>query len=413
MAACGVNQPDVCDECVQVVRNIKTVQVPCTKKKCKKYTVKVPRQVTEQVPRTVQYTDFESRQKQVPYTDYRSERRTRMETQNYQVPVTTTKTRMVPVTKKVPKTVYVDVTTQVPKTYQKMTMQTKERQVPVPYYVNVPQTKYRTVMEQVPVQKSKVQMDTVVKTVYDTKVRTRVVPETKIVTKQIPVYNVIARPPQNGDGSIMADFNRIDKNQDGMLSYDEIAFDVADKNKDSQISFGEYADARAAGNLAQTSGVLQVGSGQISGIMQEASGQIGVLQEASGQIPLASVSNTIAQTSYADGGGNDFNVNMGADETNGQAFISGGTGYNNIANGFSAVAENSMTNGAYISNAATNDLNGNDLSYTPQYTLDERLPNVESNRQMQWKLCYDNGSDYMNGAQTENNGRTAWFRCLK
>merc|ERR1719320_1657039 len=194
MAACGSNRDSDCNDCVQVVRNTKTVQVPCTVNKFQKYTIRVPRQVTEKVPRTVQYTDFESRQKKVPYTDYRSERRTRMETQKYQVPVTTTYTRMVPVTKKVPKTVYVDFTTQVPKSYTKTSMQTKERQVPVPYYVNVPETKYRTLTEQVPVQKTKVQMDTMTKTVYDSQVRTRCTPETKMVSKQIPVYNVVARP---------------------------------------------------------------------------------------------------------------------------------------------------------------------------------------------------------------------------
>merc|ERR1719427_1479942 len=183
MAYCGSGDSEDWDNLVKVVSNYKTVQVPCTRNKCKQYTVKVPRQVSEQVPRTVRYTDFEPRQKQVPYTDYRSERRTRMETQKYQVPVTTTHTRMVPMTKKVPKTVYVDVTTQVPQSYKKTTMQTKERQVPVPYFVNVPETKYRTVTEQVPVQKTKTQMDTVTKTVYDNQVRTRCVPETKIVSK--------------------------------------------------------------------------------------------------------------------------------------------------------------------------------------------------------------------------------------
>merc|ERR1712183_545025 len=124
----------------------------------------------------------------------RSERRTRIDTQKYQVPVTTSHTRMVPVTKKVPKTIYVDVTTQVPQNYTTTTMQTRERQVPVPYFVNIPETKYRTVTEQVPVQKTKIEMDTINKTVYDTKMRTRCVPETKMVSKQIPVYNVVARP---------------------------------------------------------------------------------------------------------------------------------------------------------------------------------------------------------------------------
>jgi len=260
MAACGLNQGNECGDCVQVVRNTKTVQVPCTVNKYKQYTVRVPRQVTKKVPRTVQYTDFESRQKQVPYTDYRSERRTRMETQKYQVPVTTNHTKMVPVTKKVPKTVYVTVTSQVPQTYKKTTMQTRERQVPVPYFVNVPETKYRTVTEQVPVQKSKVQMDTVMKTVYDTKVRSRCVPETKIVTKRIPVFNVVAKPsrcPPAADyvnGGVMTDFNRIDKSGDGRLNYNEVAYDIADRNKDSQLSFGEYSSARGAGNLGNTAG---------------------------------------------------------------------------------------------------------------------------------------------------------------
>merc|ERR1719153_1116777 len=147
MAACGAPQTD---DCVQVVKSMQTVQVPCTKNSCNTYTVKVPRQVTHQVPRTVTYTDYETRSKQVPYTVNRSEQRTRMETQKYTVPITTTNTRMVPVTKKVPKTIYVDVTTQVPQNYTTTKMETRERQVSVPYFVNVPETKYRTVTEQIP-----------------------------------------------------------------------------------------------------------------------------------------------------------------------------------------------------------------------------------------------------------------------
>ena len=183
-----------------------------------------------------------------------------METQKYTVPVPVTKTRMVPVTKKVPKTVYVDFTTQVPQQYTTTTMQTRERQVPVPYFVNVPETKYRTVTEQVPVPRSKVVMDTNIKTVYDTQTKTRCVPETKMVSKQIPVYNVVARPappcPPGADcgGNVIDDFNRIDKDGDGMLNYNEVAFDAADTNKDSQLSLGEYHNARATGNLSNTSG---------------------------------------------------------------------------------------------------------------------------------------------------------------
>jgi len=261
MSACGVSSAESSDSCVQVVKRFETVQVPCTRNKCKQYTVKIPRQVSEQVPRTVNYTDYESRSKQVPYTVNRSEKRTRMETQKYTVPVPVTKTRMVSVTKKVPKTIYVDVTEQIPQQYTTMTMQTKERQVPVPYYVNVPETKYRTVTEQIPVPKTKVEMETVTKTVYDTQVRTRCVPETKIVNKKIPVYNVVARPappcPPGADcgSNIVDDFSRIDKDGDGMLNYNEVAFDAADTNKDSQLSLGEYYSARAAGNLNNTAGI--------------------------------------------------------------------------------------------------------------------------------------------------------------
>merc|ERR1719479_844610 len=167
MASCGTPQTEESEDCVQVVRDYKTVQVPCTRNTYKQYTVKVPRQVTEQVPRTVKYTDYESRSKQVPYTVNRQEKRIRMDTQKYTVPITTTNTRMVPVTKKIPKTVYVDFTTQVPQQYTTTTMQTRERQVPVPYFVNVPETKYRTVTEQVPQQYTTTTMQTRMKTVYD------------------------------------------------------------------------------------------------------------------------------------------------------------------------------------------------------------------------------------------------------
>merc|ERR1719427_1811197 len=237
---------------------MKSVQVPCTRNTYKQYTVKVPRQVTEQVPRTVNYTDYESRSKQIPYTVNRQDQRTRMETQKYQVPVTTTNTRMVPVTKKVPKTVYVDVTDQVPQQYTTTTMQTRERQVPVPYYVNVPETKYRTITEQIPVPRTKVQMDTVTKTVYDTQVRTRCSPETKMVSKQIPVYNVLARPappcPPGADcgGNIVEDFNRIDKDGDGMLNYNEVAFDIADANQGVMMPQTGYCNTCETGDRSNT-----------------------------------------------------------------------------------------------------------------------------------------------------------------
>jgi len=263
MAACGSNDAIMSDNCVQVVRNLKTVSVPCTRNNCTQYTVEVPRQISEQVPRTVHYTDYESRSKQLPYTVNRQERRTRVEKQKYQVPVTKTQTRMVPVTKKVCNYV----TTYEPQEYNTTTMETRERQWAVPYDVNIPETKYRTVTEQVPIQKSKVEMDFVTKTQYDTQVRTRCFPETRIVTKQIPVYNVFAKPapsclpdenteePSLVHHGVVNDFIRIDKDGDGQLNYNEVAFDAADMNKDEQLSFDEYYHARATGNLANTANV--------------------------------------------------------------------------------------------------------------------------------------------------------------
>merc|ERR1719357_716624 len=100
------------------------------------------------------------------------------------------------------------------------------------------------------------------KTVYDTQVRTRCVPETKIVSKQIPVYNVIPKsaPAQayGADlaGDMYSDFNRIDRDGDGMLNYNEVTFDAADANKDGQLSLGEYYNARATGSLNNTAGPI-------------------------------------------------------------------------------------------------------------------------------------------------------------
>jgi len=135
---------------------------------CWQYPVSVPRQVRERVPRTVTYIDYESRLKQVPYTVNRSERRILMQTEEYQVPVS--------------------------KYNGRTEMETRKRQVPVPYQVNIPETKYRTVIERVPIQRAKVEMDDVMRTVYDTQIRTRCVPEYKIVEKQTPVYNGLIKP---------------------------------------------------------------------------------------------------------------------------------------------------------------------------------------------------------------------------
>jgi len=218
MAACGAGQTDNnTDDCVQVVREMKTITVPCTRNNYQEYTVKVPREVKEQVPRTVTYTDYETRSKQVPVTMNRSEQRIRMETQKYQVPVT--------------------------RYYKKTVMETRERQVPVPYIVNHPETQYRTVNEKVPVQRSKVQMEDVMKTVYDVETRTRCVPETRMVTKQIPVYKVVTQAPPPCP---LMDDSKTDE--------DRGAFDAAGSNNENIVSYEEYANdtnTRAKGNMTE------------------------------------------------------------------------------------------------------------------------------------------------------------------
>merc|ERR1719461_1931439 len=170
------------------------VTVPCTRNTYKQYTVKVPRVVREKVPRTVKYVDMEKRTKTVPYTMTRTETRYRNDVQRYQEPFTHPVTKMVSVKTKQPKTIYVDVVKQVPKTEMKTTMISKVKNVRVPYQVNLKETKFSTVHTQVPVNKTKVVMEDRVKTVFDTQVRTRCVPVTKMVTKQIPVYTVVAKP---------------------------------------------------------------------------------------------------------------------------------------------------------------------------------------------------------------------------
>jgi len=216
MAACGAGQTDN-NDCVQLVREMKTATVPCTRNVYQKYTVKVPRQVKEQVPRNVTYTDYETVSKQVPVTINKPERRVRMETQKYQVPVT--------------------------RYYKKTVMETRERQVPVPYIVNHPETQYRTVNEKVPVQRTKVQMEDVMKTVYDIETRTRCVPETRMVSKQIPVYKVITQAPKPCP---LIDDSKTDE--------DRRAFGPAGCNNENIVSYEEYANdtnTLAKGNVTE------------------------------------------------------------------------------------------------------------------------------------------------------------------
>merc|ERR1719193_312806 len=134
----------------------------------------------------------------------------------------------------------------------KTVMETRERQVPVPYFVNVPEIKYRTVTEQIPVKKSKVEMDNVVKTVYDTQTRTRCVPETKIVTKQIPVYNVVPKPAPPCPPDVDCSGNATEEVKEGDYKVSGEAFNRVDASKDGQISFQEYNAGRSNTNLPQS-----------------------------------------------------------------------------------------------------------------------------------------------------------------
>merc|ERR1719412_1161912 len=185
---------DDCEDCIDLKVTQQKVTVPCTRNTYKQYKIKVPRVVREKIPRTVKYMDYEKRTKTVPYTTTRAETRYRNDVQTYQEPVTRQVTKMVSVKSKEPRTIMVDVVKQVPRTEMKTTMVSKTKNVRVPYTVNLKETKYSTVTEQVPVNKTKVVMEDRVKTVFDTQVPTRCVPVTKMVTKQIPVYTVVAKP---------------------------------------------------------------------------------------------------------------------------------------------------------------------------------------------------------------------------
>jgi len=188
----GTVQPsDEDNDCFTVVRTSKHMEIPCTRNEYRRYKVSVPKTVHERVPRRVQYTDFETREREEPYTVKRCETAYRDEEQPYTVQVPKKVTRMVKVTKKVPKTVYVDVVTEEPQESTVMVPETRTRKVKVPYQKEVIDQKYRKVKENVPVTKYRTEFDTVSKTIYEDAWRTKVVPVTKIIRKEIPVYNVV------------------------------------------------------------------------------------------------------------------------------------------------------------------------------------------------------------------------------
>merc|ERR1739838_234140 len=58
-----------------------------------------------------------------------------------------------------------------------------------------------------------------------------------------PTLSPTTRPTIHAD--LIKDFDIIDKNGDGSLNYDEIAFAISDTNKDNKLSLKEYEAARA------------------------------------------------------------------------------------------------------------------------------------------------------------------------
>merc|ERR1711879_698372 len=118
-----------------------------TRNEYQKYKVKVPKQMTKQVPRRVEYTDYEIRERQEPYVVKRFETAYRDEDQQYTVQVPKTVTQMVKVKKKVPRTVFVEIVVEEPRQVTIMTAETRTRRVKVPYQKEVVEQKYRTVKE--------------------------------------------------------------------------------------------------------------------------------------------------------------------------------------------------------------------------------------------------------------------------
>jgi len=179
------------NDCFKVVRSTKQIDIPCTRNEYQRYKVKVPKQVAQQVPRRVEYMDYETRERQEPYFVKRFETAYRDEDQQYTVQVPKTVTRMMKVTRKMPKTVYVDVVVEEPREVTIMAPETRKRSVRVPYQKEVVEQKYRTVKENVPVTKFRTEYDTVTKTVYEDEWQTKAVPVTKMVRKELPVYDIV------------------------------------------------------------------------------------------------------------------------------------------------------------------------------------------------------------------------------
>jgi len=242
-------------DCFRVVRTSKRMEFPCTRNEYRRYKVKVPREVSKTVPRRVQYTDYETKSRVEPYTVKRFETAFRDEDQQYTVQVPKKVTKMVKVVKKVPKTVYVDVVSEVPQEQIVMVPETRTRRVKVPYSKEVVEQQYRTVQDTIPVTKYRTEYDTISETVYDDSWKTECVPVTKMVHKEIPVFEVLPKP-----GGECGNCDQIESNIGLPMGYesqpigqyqhtDYIAPSSYDTNNDGVFDANETAGSYDDGHL--------------------------------------------------------------------------------------------------------------------------------------------------------------------
>jgi len=198
-------------DCFRVVRSSTQIKIPCTRNEYRRKKVRIPKQVYEKVPKRVEYTEWETREKKEPHSVKRYETAYRDEEKEYTIQVPKKITKMVKVTKRVPKTVYVDVVTEEPREETIMVSETRNQSVKIPYEKEVLEQQYRTVTERVPVVKYRTEYETVPRTVFEESWKTELVPVTNIVYKQIPVYSIVTN--EDCDGCLQVDpsnHNRVD-----------------------------------------------------------------------------------------------------------------------------------------------------------------------------------------------------------
>jgi len=212
------------DDCVQVIRTMKRVVIPCKRNVIKNVTVQVPRVVVNRIPKQMPYQDLEKRVRSVPYLEQREEVRYTNTNQSHTVMVPKIRTKMVPVTRRVPKTVYVNEITTVPRQERVMVPEIRQRHVRIPYKVQVPQTKYRNETYHIPVTKYKTVFEDVPKTIYEPRTKQQWTMVTKMVTKNIPVYTAIPKVPQSCpsypvvQSNLRRELAAADTNYNGMLN---------------------------------------------------------------------------------------------------------------------------------------------------------------------------------------------------